>query len=365
MIKVLHTIPALDGGGADRVIYDYCIRMLPTIKFDFIVHTKYVGILEKELVNRGCKIFHIPPAKEGLFQYISNIKSIMRENKYDIIHVSQGFLGYFFLYYSKKYGIRIRIAHSHMANIQENLVQKIKRIIFTNLTSRIATDFFACGKDAAIWMWGEEKFSQGKVQIMANGVDTEMFVFSEKTRNELREKWNLEDKLVIGNIGRLTYQKNQEFLLEIFKEVLFRYDNAVLLLIGRGNLRNELERKAIELEIEDKVFFLGIRDDVSKLLNMMDVFVLTSRFEGLPLVLVEAQVNGLPIVVSSAVTDEVRKNNNYIQMDLEEEVEVWAKNVIEMKSRREKEVANIINLYDINILAFKQLEWYEKRVKSE
>ena len=154
MIKVLHTLPALDGGGAERIVYDYCIRMMDEFQFDFIVHTEDKGILENELEKRGCRIFHIPPLHRNKRAYKARIQQILREGEYDIIHVSQGYRSIYFLKYAKKYGIPVRIAHSHMAYIPESGKEKAIRRICTRIVKHYATDLFACGEDAAKWMWG-------------------------------------------------------------------------------------------------------------------------------------------------------------------------------------------------------------------
>ncbi|MFI3594768.1 glycosyltransferase [Streptococcus uberis] len=365
MVKVLHTIPALDGGGADRVIYDYCVRMIPDIQFDFIVHSETKGILETELESLGCNIFHIKPARDGFFKYLKSIFFILKSNKYDMIHVSQGFWGFWFIFLSKFLGIKIRIAHAHMANLPETKNQFIKRFIFSKLTELFSTDLFACGEDAAKWMWGEKNFNRNKVRIMVNAIDGKKFDFNPKLREELRNQWDITDDFVIGNVGRLTYQKNQTFLIDVFSEIHKSNPKSKLFLIGRGDMEDELKNKVKQLRLDDSVIFTGVRKDVDYLLNMLDIFVLPSHFEGLPITLIEVQMNGLPTVVSENITKESKFSENYISLSLKESAEFWAKKILGLNMNRSALPEKMRQKRDVNYLAGIQKEWYLKRMEKK
>lgn len=347
MLKVLHTIPALDGGGADRILYDYTTRMMDEFQFDFIVHTDYVGILETELISKGCRIFHIPPLHENKNEYKRRIEEIIRDGKYDIIHVSQGYRGLFFLYYAKKYGVKTRIAHSHMAYIPESLKEKIIRNISTVFVKYLATNLFACGNDAAKWMWGKKAFHHDKVFIMKNAIDTKRFAFSEDKRSQIRKEFNVEGKFVIGNVARFSYQKNHEFLIHTFSEIKKSRENAVLMLVGRGELESDVKKQVEELGIQDSVIFTGVRNDVPDLLNAMDVFALPSRFEGLPVILVEVQANGLPTLVSEHVTREIDicTNINYLPLSIEQ----WVESLSILEMVRDEKSLNSVSKQGYNI----------------
>ena len=350
MVKVLHTIPAMDGGGADRILYDYTVRMLDKIQFDFIVHTEFEGILEKELISKGCRVFHIPPLHKDKKEYKRRIQEIIKKGNYDIIHVSQGYRGAYFLQYAKKYGIKTRIAHSHMAYIPENFKEAVIRKLATIYVKFCATHLFACGNDAAKWMWGKRAFERGDVYIMKNAIDAGRFEFSESKREELRKEFGLENKFVIGNVARFSYQKNHEFLIKIFAEVKKLRDDAVLMLVGRGELEDDVKKQVSELGLDDSVIFMGVRNDVPELLNAMDVFALPSRFEGLPVTLVEIQANGLPAVVSDAVTTEMTLSDELSFISLNQPAAEWAK--IAAEKRRNKSENSVKNTaYDLEFAA--------------
>ena len=347
-MKILYTLPALDGGGIDRLLYDYTIQFPQGIQCDFIVHTDYEGILEKDLKEKGYNIYHIPPLHTNRKKYFAGIKAILKNGNYDIIHVNQGYKGLFFLYYAKKNKIKVRITHSHMAHTPETKKDLFVRKIATCGAKRLATHLFACGNDAAKWMWGEKAFNSGKVYIMKNAIHAEQFSFSSEKREHLRREYNLTDKFVIGNVARFSYQKNHEFLIKVFSEIKKVRDDAVLMLVGRGELEGEVKKQVQDLGLTDSVLFMGVRNDVPDLLNAMDVFVLPSRFEGLPVTLVEIQANGLPAVISANVTKEMALSDDFCFLSLSQSALEWAE-VILKKNRTDS--ANLIQntSYDLQI----------------
>lgn len=153
-MKILEISSELDGGGVDRLLYDYCSRMIPEIHFDFIVTSKSEGMLEQPLKKLGCNIFHVAQMREDRKLYKRQIKEIIKKGNYDIIHDHSGYKAIFTMYYAKKYNIKGRIAHAHMAYIPESGKEKAIRRICTRIVKHYATDLFACGEDAAKWMWG-------------------------------------------------------------------------------------------------------------------------------------------------------------------------------------------------------------------
>lgn len=358
MIKVLHTIPAMDGGGADRILYDYTIRLLDEFQFDFIVHTDFEGILEKDLVARGCNVYHVPPLRKDKKEYKKRIDEIVKNGNYDIIHVSQGYKGAYFLHYAKKHGVKVRIAHSHMAYIPENLKTSIIRRLATLYTKNNATHLFACGNDAGKWMWGERTFKKGNVHIMTNAIQAESFSFSREKRESIRRELGIEEKFVIGNVARFSYQKNHEFLIKIFAEVKKLRDDAVLMLIGRGELEDDVRKQVSELGLEDSVIFMGVRNDVPDLLNAMDVFALPSRFEGLPVTLIEIQANGLPAVISDAVTKEMAFSDDFSFLSLSQSAAAWAEVIIK-KARTDSKNLIENTHYDLRVATDAMLEQYK------
>lgn len=328
-MRILEITSALDGGGVDRLLYDYCSALKNDFQFDFIVTSKSEGMLEKPLRDIGCNIYRIPQIRENFKAHCEKLKEILESNKYDVIHDHSGFKAWCNLHVAKRCGVPVRIAHSHQAYMTESIKQKIERKLSEPITEFFATDLFACGNEAAKWMWGEKTFKRGKVYVMKNAINAESFDFSLQKRNDVRKSLNIEDKFVIGNVARFSFQKNHEFLIRVFKDITKIRNDAVLLLIGRGETENEIKALVQELHLEDSVIFTGVRNDVPELLNAMDVFVLPSRFEGLPVTLVEIQANGLPAVVSDSITKELSFSDKISFIPLSAPTCEWAQTISE------------------------------------
>jgi len=202
----------------------------------------------------------------------------------------------------------VRIAHAHTCDEPETIKVKLARVFCTFITKMVATDLFACGEEAGRWVWGDLKTNG--VFVMHNAIQTGDFEYDESERDAIRKKLAIDDKFVIGSIGRFCPQKNQMFLLEVFEQVSCDRPNAVLALVGGGEDEVTLKEFVGLKKLEDKVLFLGVRNDVNKLINAFDLFVLPSRYEGLPVTLVEVQVNGLTALVSKNITPEIKINDN-------------------------------------------------------
>ena len=369
MVKVLHELGNLDGGGVARLLYDYYKYMdHEKIHFDFIIGTDIKnGILEEPLKKMGCVIYKIPSLKQGAGEYIKSLDEIMRDGNYDIAHSHRVTRGTLFLYYARKNGIKVRIIHSHIAASEDtNFKAKLLTTVLLPMNKCFATHLFACGMDAGKFAWGEKALSSGKIYIMRNAINTSKFSFSEDIRKNKRKELNLEDKFVIGSVGRLERQKNQEFLLIAFAKLIKKRKDAILLLIGRGNDEKKLKKLAAELNISEFVRFLGVREDVPDLLNVLDIFALPSLYEGLPVVLIEAQANGIPEIVSDEITKEVDITDLIKYLPINGTENNWASEMdaykIDLAKRSEyyKQVAEAG--YDIRIESVKMQNFYLKSI---
>lgn len=358
MIRVLQVLPALDGGGVDKLLADYCMHMDPDIQFDFAVSAEYEGILEAPLRSRGCAIYHLAQNQVNPKLRFNQLQKIIKDNSYSIVHDHTGYRGVLTLLAANLANTECRISHSHISHIPETSSERAVRFVCTAVAKLLATHLFACGEEAAKWMWGKQSWAQRKVHIMPNAIQMQNYTFSQKERDEVRHKLGLENKFVVGNVARLSEQKNHRFLLEIFKEVKARNKDALLLLIGRGELMDAIRLHAKQLDIENDVLFLGVRKDVPSLLNAMDVFVLPSKYEGLPVVLVEAQSNGLPIVLSSIITSEAQLPCVCNRISLDKSPEVWAEAVINARRADSVWAQNELKQFDIARASKELSEWY-------
>ena len=365
-MRILEVCVDLDGGGIDRYLLNYCSR-IPHVQFDFaIIDSNKTGILEAQIEALGSKIFRIPRQRAGLQKNYNALKKILTENRYDAVHVHLGYRSAVALLCAKRCGIKTRIAHAHIASETEDVISKIIRKGSTLLVRTLATHLAACGEDAAKWVWGEHIYRKGKVQIHNNAVDTQQFRFHQDIRSKKRKELGIdEDTLVVGHVGRLCAQKNQERLLEIFYQIQNIKENAKLFLVGRGEDENKLLCKIRELGIEKKIVFLGVRSDVEDLLNAFDVFVFPSIYEGLPFTLIETQSNGLQAISSDAVTQEVAMCDCVRFLPLEASNEQWAVAAIEAAEKGRELTAwqQVRDAgYDIDTEAKHLLAYYKKCV---
>lgn len=360
-MKVLHITVDLDGGGVDRLLYDYCSRMIPDHRFDFVVTSSSRGILEAPLEALGCRVFHLPTIRGDLRSRMSRLRSILIEGNYDAVHDHTGYRGLFTLALAQRMKIPCRIAHSHICNIPESPFQHFTRLVATRISKHFATDLFACGKDAAKWMWGADA-ARGIVKIMPNAINLTEFQFDSSIREEMRRQLKIDDKLVIGNIARFSFQKNHSFLIDVFYEITKGNDDAILLLIGGGELCPEIKKKVESIGLGEKVLFLGVRKDVPQLLNAMDIFLMPSLYEGLPVTLVEVQANGLPAIVSDSITDEILLESNCKSIALSKTTHEWASEVLNMRTERNADASLVEGKYDIDVAANNLSRWYFTRI---
>lgn len=365
MIRVLHEVANLDGGGVARLLYDYYSHMdHDKIHFDFLISDDISdGILEKPLKDMGCTIYKIPSLKKNMKLRLKRMDEIIRDGKYDAVHSHISARSCFILSIAKKYGVKKRYVHSHIAYQNISKAKRFVDTIFLAYSKVLATQLFACGQDAGKYMWGEKAVSSGRVRIMRNAVDTTAFQFDDNTRRKYREELKLVDKKVLGIVGRLDYQKNHDFLLEVFAEIeKTNPDEYKLLIVGRGPYEERLIEKTKTLDITRNVEFMGIRSDVNKLLNAVDAFILPSFYEGLPVVLVEAQANGVIEIASDTITKEMAVTDLITFLSLKQDAKEWAEIICREVNRgveREKYAAVVCeNGYDIAFESQKMQEFY-------
>ncbi len=280
------------------------------------------------------------------------LKKVIKENHYDVVHINQNSASMAMdMFVCKQCKVKTIIGHSH--NTKCNVLWQ--HYLFRPFVNMLCNYRFACSKDAGKWVFGKRK----DVTVYNNAINSSEYAFNEATREEFRTKFNLNDKYVIGFVGRLQKQKNLFRVLSIFAEVRKKDDNSVLVLVGDGSQRKELEQFVRENNLDDSVRFLGRRDDVAKLMSMFDVFFLPSLYEGLGVVAVEAQASGLRCVVSDKVpAPNLNGNVEYLSLDLPDEK--WAECLL-MKPYVDRKLASEQikkGNYDITIEAIKLQDFY-------
>lgn len=333
-IRVLHMLHSMNRGGAETMLMNYYRNLDRTkVQFDFLLTYEGTSDYEEEILSLGGRVFHLTPLTlKTMRTYCKDVEVFLQTHpEYQIVHSHTSSKSAIPLRIAEKCGVPVRISHSHNMILENRFSPKeILRKVLKKPLRKVSTHNFACSKDAAIWLYGEDFWKNGKVRIMKNAIDLDRFSFQKEKRQELRKEHDLEDAFVIGHVGRFDLPKNHDFLLEIFSEIKKQKENAVLMLVGDGVRREEIERHAAQLGLTDSVRFMGVREDVPDLLHVMDVFLFPSLSEGLGIVLIEAQTCGLPCFTSKDVVPEEAKISNLLTfVSLEESPKAWADRVLQ------------------------------------
>lgn len=315
------------GGGVEAVIMNYYRNIDRTkIQFDFICDEDSTNIPYEEIKKLGGNVIICPPYQK-ISKYEKFLINLFKEKQYKIVHSNINALSVFPLYAAKKAGVPVRIAHSHSTTNKKEWKKNLMKQALRPFSKKYATDYFACSELAGRWLFGNKTFEQGKVTIINNAIDLDKFKYDEKIRKEKRKELNIkDDTLVVGHVGRFVTQKNHTFLIDIFNKLHKKEKNSILLLIGQGPLMSEIKQKVDSLGISDSVKFLGQRNDTNELYNIMDLFLFPSLYEGLGMVLIEAQANGLPCIASTEVPKIADISNNVQFYDLNDSIDIWLKN---------------------------------------
>lgn len=333
-------------GGVESVIMNYYRNIDKSkIQFDFLCNTKDVAY-QKEIISLGGKIYRITARSKNYKLYKEELEHFFKanSNKYSAIWVNVCSLANIdYLKIAQKYNIKTRIIHCHNAQNMDSSLRGLLHKFNKIFLSKYATDFWSCSKFASKFFYNSKIIKSNKYKIINNAIDLSSYIYNEKIRKNYRDELQINDKTVVyGNVGRMHFQKNQKFLLKIFMEILKKQNNAVLLLIGDGEDRKELEKIVKDNKISNKVRFLGVRNDVNKLLQAMDVFLFPSLFEGLPVALIEAQASGLLVVASSDnITDEVRiDKERFLFISLAKDASEWSDEIIKLENKNIKRENN-------------------------
>lgn len=327
-IRVLQIIGDVVGGGVEQVILNYYRHIdRNEVQFDFILHNGALKSYVDNIESLGGKVYKITPYKSNPIKTVLEMYKIMKGN-YQIVHSNMNALSVFPLFAAYLAGVPVRILHNHSTDTKAEPLRTFVKHLLRPFARLFANEYWACSKLAGEWMYGKQAVADGKVTIINNAIDLKQFAFDEAKRNKLRKEFGLQDCFVIGHVGRFMKQKNHDFLIDIFAEVVKKQDNAKLLLIGDGSLREQIENKVKTLGLDEKVIFTGVRSDVADLYNAMDVFVLPSFYEGLPVVGVEVQANGLPFLCSSNVTREILISDRIELLKLEDGMKTWAEKIL-------------------------------------
>ncbi|WP_226670494.1 glycosyltransferase family 1 protein [Metabacillus litoralis] len=349
-IRILQVFAQMNRGGAETMImnlYRNIDRSL--IQFDFIVHTEDKCAFDDEIKNLGGRIFRIPAYNgKNHMIYKKKWKCFFDDHpEYKIVHGHVRSTAYIYLKIAKKYGI-VTVAHSHSTS-SGNGVPAIIKNIFQYPIRYVADHFLACSKEAGEWLFGNKTCRKSNFHILKNAISTKDFVFNTELREKRRKEFELGDKFVVGHVGRFNNPKNHDFIVDIFKAVHEKHSNSVLMLIGEGDLRQSIEKKVNDLGLTDHVIFAGVRSDIPELLQAIDIFLFPSLYEGLGIVVIEAQTAGLQCLVSKGVPKEVSITNLVEFISLKKRSCEWADVVLKYLEYERLDLYDVVEKsgYDI------------------
>ena len=357
-IRIAQMMTDMNFGGVEAVVMNYYRNIDKSkIQFDFFALEGSLVPQKEEIESLGGKVY-IVPRYTHLPQYEHEIIKLLRG--YPVVHSNMNTLSVFSLYGAKKAGVPVRILHNHSTagkGEKKNIIKYTLRP-FCNL---FPTERAACSKHAGEWIFGKNS----SFKVINNAIDLSKYKFNQSIRDRIRSELGIDDKFVVGHIGRFCYAKNQEFLVDIFNEIVKTTD-AVLLLLGSGETQTEVESKVRSLGLKDKVIFAGNKLNANEYYQAMDTFVFPSRYEGLGMVAIEAQVSGLPVICSTEVPSDVAITDLVEFCPLSASASEWAELILSDRiSERRDTTDKIRNAgYDILTEAKKLEEYYLDLIKG-
>ena len=330
-------------GGVSSFLYNVYTNIdREQVQFDFLSpNVTTYGIHREEIEEMGGRIYelgikgNILTRKTGLYK---RLYEFLTQHAYSVVHINSGnfFFNLFAVMAVRKAGVPCRIVHSH--NAGDTNRSRIKKAAFEALKPQLeknATLLLACSRKAASYMFTDQTVREGRVQIVKNGINAERFRFDPEIRKTVRQELWLQDKFVVGHGGRFYKQKNHVFLIRIFEKIHEKEPESVLLLFGKGDLETEVRGLVNELGMAPYVRFMGEVPDIERMYQAMDVFVMPSFHEGLPVSCVEIQAAGVPCVLSDAITEEIKIADSLQFLSLSDSPEIWAKAALSMKGHRD------------------------------
>lgn len=347
-------------GGVETFIKN--IVMNTSIPIDLVVTTEEKIPFEDEFIAKGSRIFRIPSRRSAPMKYKHNIENLLREHpEIKVVHVHLNSCSSIeALEAARNVGAKC-IVHSHSSNSNFNRLTKTLHTLNKKRLNKLADVMLACSDAAGYFIFGNSDF-----EVIKNGIDTGMFSFNPMYRDEIRREFDIGDRFTLCHVGMFAPVKNHEFLIEVFASVVEKRSDSVLILVGTGSEQEKIREKVSALGLGENVIFTGRRTDVEKIMSAADIFVLPSRFEGFPIVLVEAQSEGLPCVVSDVVPNEAKILKNFEFISLDADLNAWSEKILSaVQSVNRAEAASIVSDagYDCKLTAARIEEIYSQQIK--
>lgn len=359
-IRVLHIVGGvMDVGGIEMFLMNYYRHIdRSNIQFDFCIVEEGEGHFDQEILSLGGTIYSLPNKKQHPIKHIRELSNVLSEYRQLPIHMHLDGMNGLYGFIALINGNKIRISHSH--NTNHLSTNPLKRLIHntSRFLNRMVNNYYlACSKEASIWLHGEKKTIN--FILIQNAINTKNFKFNPQLREDYRKKHNIQEQVVIGHVGRFHPQKNHRFLIQIaneLKKMNFRFQ---MVLVGSGELFEEITSMTKQNNLEENIIFIGKTDKSYDYYNMFDVYLLPSLFEGLGISLVEAQTNGLTCLIAESVPQEAIFNSNVITIPFYDR-EVWSKEIVKLETKR---FDPINNPFDVNQNINQFSDFYERVVQ--
>lgn len=348
--NIVHITTGLTFGGFETFLYNYISHMDRSKFNSYIISHEppHPNCIDK-FKKLGFTIYHVPPKKDGIIKNLRSINDLYKTVKPDIVHAHLTESNYAALFLAKMHHVKTRISHAHVSRPHKNIYQRLS----CKLTSALATHYVACGKAAAEYLYGKKQAT-----ILPNAFEISAFRFNSVKRSSLRKKLAIKNTdIVYGHVGRFSPEKNQDFVLTIFAKIIKKYPNSKLLLVGDGKTKPQIKKQVHTQHLDKSVIIINATEKVADYYQAMDIFIFPSQFEGLGSALIEAQISGLPCIISDVIPKESNLSKDTIRISLNAPIDYWCNMVAAVKPNRNR--TNIDNLnykdYDINT-AYKKLE---------
>lgn len=331
MIRVLHIMGCSDAGGISSVVLNYYRHMDRTkIHFDIALTISTVGQNGRALQELGAEIHFLPLKSEGISAFQKALAELLCNGHYDAVHVHESETCYVALQVAKKLDIPCRVAHCHTTSPWEGVKGEIRRLSGCVLNYHYASRVIGCGQLAGERIFGKWNMRRPKAMVLPNAIDTRKFAYDEAVRREVRRELDVEDRFVIGMVGRLADQKNYPFAVELMALLRDQTPDAVLVAAGNGPDEEMIRAQIRQLNLEREVMLLGRRSDVNRLYQAFDLFLMPSLYEGFPVAAVEAMASGLPVLLSDNITGELKFGSGVRYLSLKN-MELWIQTILQWK----------------------------------
>ena len=357
-IRVAQIVGKLWAGGVEMMIFNYYRAIDKSkIQFDFYYDADSTVEPPQDLIDMGAMFYKLPPYQK-LPQYMNELKKYFENNRYLIVHSHLNTLSIFPLFVAWTCHVPVRIAHNHSVPSGKEPHRDILKYLLRTCAKIFPTDYFACSEKAGRWMFGNKNYNANKVVVIKNAIDFKRFRPDKSITESLKRTLGLTEKFVICHIGRFTFAKNHKFLLDIFQKILKVREDSILLLVGDGELHQEIHKEVKKRKLESQVIFTGQVSNPELYYRLADILVIPSVFEGLSLTTIESQIAGIPAVVSEAIPDEAIISDGVVRLSLKDSD--WVKEILALADKKvtlnEKSYA-----YDIQYAVKKLENWYEEK----